>query len=533
MNIQYFQSAEESFLGATKAQSDAIWEHSHKMLEEWYSEYQKLLEKPDIQVELISRDEAEFSKGYYSNTQKREFKEIPEQYRKTRTTETLQGWAESPYKDKHYELDSYGGLKNEDMRQDATGYFYVKKLGGRWWYIDPEGYPCIIRSMTGPCISYNNNEQQLNSALALYGTHENWANAAVRHLKDDLGFNAAGLWEPSASHILAVEDGLVHQGSIDVITAYGREIGICKKMGSTLFDQRVSEQMKKPRPERVFDNVMPVFDPAFEEAADRYIAEAMEQYGDDPNIIGFTTDNEIPMNRDLLDRYLFRISPDIAVSRYSYSCAWTWFRFMTGKEQPTEEDITDELRELFRGFVYYRYFSVVGPAARKHMRDYLYCGVRFLSGPSRTSVAEAEWVVRFAAQYCDVICINWYRMWTLLPETAANLIKWSGDKPFSITEFSAKSDDGDIIFENRVGGWYLTTQQGRADFYENFILSFLEWKNNIGWHWYRYNHAWRGDEPLSGGGIVDDNHVPYPELEKAFDNINNHVYGLIDYFDNR
>ena len=46
----------------------------------------------------------------------------------------------------------YGGWKNESLKQEATGRFYVKKVDGKWTYIDPEGYPFIS---TGLDISYN------------------------------------------------------------------------------------------------------------------------------------------------------------------------------------------------------------------------------------------------------------------------------------------------------------------------------------------------------------------------------------------
>ena len=37
----------------------------------------------------------------------------------------------------------YGGYLDEEMRQDATGYFRTAKIDGKWWFIDPEGYPFI------------------------------------------------------------------------------------------------------------------------------------------------------------------------------------------------------------------------------------------------------------------------------------------------------------------------------------------------------------------------------------------------------
>src|ERR1700722_16748634 len=34
-------------------------------------------------------------------------------------------------------LDQYGGLTAR--KEKATGYFYPKKIGDRWWLVDPEG----------------------------------------------------------------------------------------------------------------------------------------------------------------------------------------------------------------------------------------------------------------------------------------------------------------------------------------------------------------------------------------------------------
>ncbi len=523
---------DETIGDATPEESAAIWAHARALVAAWYEAYEALRATPDIKPEIIKRNADDFSIGIYSDTQKGNFKETASKLRKTRTTETLSGWLNSRYYDKEYETDIYGGWVNKYLQQQATGHFYVKKVEGRWYFIDPLGYPLIVRTIVAPQRSYASNPRQMEAAETLYGTPDKWA-IAVTHDLHEMGFTTTTPGENAADLDAIPVHRLSYQVSVDVITAYGKEIGVCSKQGSTYFDQDLANANVTDNTD--YDNVMPVFDPAFEEAADRLLREKFETLDrDDPYLLGVTTDNEIPMNRDMLDRYLFKITPDVAQSRYSWATAWTWFRFMTGKANPTEKDVTPALRELFRGFVYWRYFDVVEPAFRRHAGDTMYFGVRLLTGPSSTSVAEAEWVIRFAAQYVDVININWYRVWTLAPETAANLTKWSGDKPFQISEFGVKSDDGQIIYANAAGGWYVKRQSERGQFYENFILSFLEWKNNVGWQFYRYNHYWtnKGTVPRSGCGIVDDDHRYYAELVEAFDNINNHVYGLIEFFDN-
>ncbi|MDR2474006.1 MAG: hypothetical protein LBD53_10705, partial [Tannerella sp.] len=53
---------------------------------------------------------------------------------KTRTVALLAGYEAQAKKNA---LNKYGGLK--ERRTDVTGFFYVKKLGDRWWCVDPEG----------------------------------------------------------------------------------------------------------------------------------------------------------------------------------------------------------------------------------------------------------------------------------------------------------------------------------------------------------------------------------------------------------
>lgn len=541
MSIEDLQNLAVSnmvFEGTTAEESAAIWEHAAIIVREWYDEY-LVMRQEDLSKYTTSYkklDSKEYPKSYYSNTQIGQFSHSSNNLRPTRTVESLTGWLTSTYFDKEYELDIYGGWKNESLKQEATGNFYVKKLGSRWYYIDPLGYPCITLGVVGPLPVYAGNEQQRAACIQKYGSEEKWAIATVRDLKDDYGFNLA--MPHGGDAFLEVPEGMIYQKSTTPLTEYGRSINMVDQAGSTYFD----------------GDAMPVFDPMFPEFVDTYVKETVTPLLNDTRIVGFTSDNEIPIEKAMLDNYL-ALDPDAKpIHRYSYATAWTWLSFMTGKDHPSMSDVNNELRELFRGFVYYRYFSVIAPAFRKYAPNYMYGGVRFYTPEAKATVLDAEWVVRFAGKYCDYICINWYRRyWTLTPELAANLTKWSGDKPFVITEFYAKcdlvagdTDTKDVTAAGGGGGWHVDgygklngadmkvgAHQARADYYENSALAFLEWGSIIGWHWYRYNHYYMGGGLDRAGGIVSDDHVMYPEFEKAFEDINNHVYGLAEFFDAR
>ena len=57
-------------------------------------------------------------------------------------------------------LDPYGG--RTDRKEKATGFFYPKKLGKRWFLIDPEGHPYL---QAGVCSLSRGNSAVNQSAL--------------------------------------------------------------------------------------------------------------------------------------------------------------------------------------------------------------------------------------------------------------------------------------------------------------------------------------------------------------------------------
>lgn len=547
--LQQFAESSEVFHGITAEERAEIIE----IVEAWYAEYLVMKDEDlsQYQTSYKTQDSNEYAKAYYANTQYAQF--IDPKYkagnlRPTRTVESLEGWLESEYFEKEYELDVYGGWENHSFGEiEATGNFYVKKLGNRWYYINPLGNPCINIGVVGPLHSYNANTQQEAAALEIYGSVEKWAVYTVNHLKHEDGFNLVMHWAPDGDMVLGVPEGMVYQQSTSPMTEYGRTLDIVSQSGNTSFD----------------GGAIPIFDPAFPEFAKTYLEQTVAPYLNDKRVVGFTTDNEFPMHREMVANYLTLDPVTTPAHRYSYAAAWTWYYKMTGIQSYGEmtkaeiETATKPYWDLFRGFVYYRYFSVLAPIMEEVAPDHMYGGHRFFTPDSTATVLDSEWIIRFAGKYCDYICLNWYRRyWTLTPELAANLTKWSGDKPFLITEFYAKSDlfegegdSRDVDSQDQGGGWHVdgsgqlngvdtqvgTAHRARADYYENSTLAFLEWGNIVGWHWYRYNHYWLGSGTTlrSAGGIVNDDHVPYPEFEEAFQQINKHVYGLAEFFDER
>ena len=488
-------------------QNKAIWDRAKAMYDEWYARYLAIKDRPDFEASQIVPDSTEYTKAVMSPGSNPSANAVE---RSTRTLEALDGFTSRQVK-----LDKYGGIMDAKMRQEATGFFYTKKIDGRWWTIDPIGYPCYIISISGITTSYQGSPNQKASFERNFGGNpEKWALSTVRHLKDDLGFNAQ---IGSDDSVTMVEEGLVKLARFSVMSSYATKKGINAGIGGRT---RLSE-----------NNTLPVFDPDFEAYADKRVAECVQP--DNPDIIGYISDNELAIEDHMLRDYL-TIDPTKEVNYYSYACAWYWFVQMTGKENPTDADITPELADLFRGFVWDRYYYVVGGAIDKYDPNHMYMGTKYLN-----EAKESEWILKVSGEYLDVITINWYGAWEPQENYVYDFARYA-DAPFLVSEFYAKSSDTeDKLASTSGGGFYVRTQEDRGLFYQNYTLRLLESKNCVGWDWFQYADNDPAGNPTDASsidankGIVSNFHKEYTELTDRMKEINNNAYMLIDYFDSK
>lgn len=504
-------------LTGDKEKDDAIWAWAEKMYAEWRERYEEELKKPTLDAELIESPEEQYKDTVLFSSSSKTF-DSAKREAKTRLVSSLTDIDEyAPKKD--LPIDKFGGLMDENMKQEATGFFYVKKIGKRFWIIDPLGYPFVIRALSQVEPNYQGSVYQMEKSLEKFGTLENWGQTIAKRLRNDLHFYVSA--SPS-KYVTELDEPIVAQRSIGFVYQYGRTIGTANsKGGSSTFSE---------------NNTMPVFDPAFVDFAEEKGKLAAAEK-DNPNILGYTTDNELPMQSNMILSYL-SIDPENPVNHYSYACAWTWLKNMTGKEEPTDEDIKPEYFELFRGFVWDRYYNVVTTAMRKYDPNHMLLGTRFLTG-----VRSAEWVLRFAGRYLDCITINWYGTWQPQADSVY-LIAKSANCPFMITEFYTKA--GDSGLGNTSGaGQYVETQKDRGMFYQNYTLRLLEAKNCVGWHWFQYldndpRNAIMPDGRIrdvsstdSNKGIMSSEHEEYTECTRYMAEINKNAYRLIEYFDKK
>jgi hypothetical protein len=416
----------------------------------------------------------------------------------TRTVSSLKGVPA-----KGIAVGKYGGRK--DRQWKATGYFYPINKDGRWWLVDPEGRPFIN---VGVCSTSAGRSKTNRAALQeKFGTPEKWAEETLKLLRK-YAFNGIGGWS-DVDVLRGAPNRMSYTVSANFMSTFGKQFKLT---------------YQQPGHTGYLGDAMPVFHPEFENFCDTYAKSIVEPHKNDPYLIGYFSDNELPMPKDWLDKFLQldASNPALAPSR---KAAEQWLA-----KRKNTKDINDDDREAFRGHIYDRYFALTTAALRKYDPNHLCLGSRLHGGALRSPA-----IMKSAGQFLDVIAVNVYGQWTPVPEMLAMWRK-DANKPFVVTEFYAKGADSG--FANTTGaGWLVPTQKDRAYFYQNFLLAMLESKACVGWHWFKYMDNDPEDlstDPSnrdSNKGMVTIKYEPYQPLVDGMKELNSKVYVITDLMD--
>lgn len=419
---------------------------------------------------------------------------------KTRTVELLAGYKPPKHLQK---LSKYGGWLK--FRMEATGFFHVKKIGERWWGIDPEGYPYFNIALSSINMGRSNRNKQ--AIKEKFGTKENWIKETIQLLHEN-GFNCAGSWSDTEA-ILEANKTLVMPIAYCINWNFMSSYG--KQRGGTF---------TQPGHTGYPNNAIFVFDPDFEIFCDQHARQLMKTK-DDPNLFGHFSDNELPFIIKSLDNYL--ALPD---KEPGHTAAQNWMK----EKGITSEQITDEYRQEFMSLVGEKYFSIVSKAIKKYDPNHMYIGARFYSNEMHQPA-----FMKTAGKYLDVVSNNYYGKWTPDNNHMKNWEAWTG-KPFIITEYYTKGEDSGM--SNTSGaGWTVKTQKDRGLFYQNYNLALLESKNCVGWHYFKYQDndpTATGVDPSntdSNKGVVNNYYEVWTPMMELMNEMNNQVYNLINYFD--
>lgn len=399
----------------------------------------------------------------------------------------------------------------------ATGFYRLESVDGLWWLVTPQGEPFLSKGVNhvsfhgdyAPDPGYSPYEQAVK---AQYGHKVKWAQAAAERLRG-WGFNTIGAWSNNVTY----EHGLAYTPVLNIAA---------RSEGDWQYG--------------VFPDV---FAPRFAAAADKITAESCVKRCNDPNLLGYFTDNELRWGPDwrsdhplLVD--FWEMPPNapgraaaVAFVREYYGDDLDRFNATWGTDYPTWERVSavgrwdklltaeqepDELAALQDGFVRRvaaQYFRVCREAIRRHDPHHLIIGCRFAGYAPRP-------VIESMGDDVDVVSYNNYDV--LPPEDRLREIHdWTG-KPLMLTEFSFKAQDSGLP-NTRGAGEPVATQQARADSYERYVTALVKLPYVVGYHWFKY-----ADQPAEGRfdgensnyGIVRLDDRPYTELTARMQKVN-------------
>ena len=421
-----------------------------------------------------------------------------------RTVDRIPGF--SPVRD---ELDEFGGLKGSGDGK-ATGFFRVQKIDGRWWLIDPLGNRFISKGVA-TVVPGGGSKRKRAALKEKYGTNEKWFSATSEFLLDQ-GFNTLGGWSHVAPRGREPARRIPYTRLVNPMLRFN---SWRKKMGHA------------PNVEGYPKYVPPVFVKGLDDFIEKEIS-AFKSSADDPYLIGYFIDNEIPWLDTMLRNCLTRFP----TNHVNYTTARTWLDKRHGETNFPLSKATDADRQAFVAFGLETYLRKVTAVLRRVDPNHLFLGCRFFR--VRGQLENPEFF-KVAGRYMDVVSVNHYKRWQPDPEETGNWVRWA-DKPFLVTEFYTRGEDTGL--PNMTGaGWNVRTQEDRGVFYENFANELLKNRGCVGWHWFKYMDNDPEDlstDPSnrdSNKGILRVDFTPYEPLLRHMKALNECVYGLIRFHD--
>lgn len=389
-----------------------------------------------------------------------------------------------------------------DMKPlEATGFYRVEKVDGRWWFIDPKGNRAFLSGINGLGKQHarDGSQESVDQALALL--RENGFNA----------FNAS-----SQIHAGRLKDAQVNYPKLSYLMLLHR----------FLVDNHINDESMWTAP--------PLWDDEVLAYMDEVVKNECAPFKDDPFLVGYMTDNEIHWKPYALDVYYhyfenpepyeikgknwergeftYTVNPG---EMKSYKLVGNWVK-QNGYTKG-EDGFSWEARVHFQEFMAEQYSRITTEAILKADPNHLTLGPRHI----RQDMS-CPGIMKGMGKHLDVMAINYYGAWPFDPTVMGAVERWSG-RPIMITEFSAQS--WETIPRKGRDAWIVKSQEDRGIFYQNNLLAAYQSPSIIGTLWFAYYDF--GQD--ANYGIINAEGEPYTECLKLMKQVNDQRYDLIDY----
>lgn len=170
--------------------------------------------------------------------------------------------------------DKYGGDRTLPA-QTATGRFYVKKVGNRFWFVDPEGYLCYLRGVASLTNEGATSPRNRAAMASKYGNDlQKWL-ADVREEFSKCGVTAACAFLKDDSAIRTY-----NKNHPDAPIPFAPSLNFLSSFKKAYYPSASNEVALALKPE-------------WASWCESYVAEKLAPYKGDRNVLGFFSDNEI------------------------------------------------------------------------------------------------------------------------------------------------------------------------------------------------------------------------------------------------
>ncbi len=345
---------------------------------------------------------------------------------------------------------------------------------------------------------------KIYDGIQIRGGVDRWATAAVQRMTQG-GFNTAGAWCDESIYAKPIPKTR--------LVWLGMEVDGIKQ------------------------RLMNVFSPGYAAAVEKLCVEQVAPHKDDPWLIGWFLDNELPWfgefgwmddkqksllelalalpaadpNRQEALRFLQEHYGDFARFAAEWeTSATSWQLTEVPRAKSKRADIA---KMAWAGRVAERFYSVCAAAVRKQDPNHLLLGSRYagsVPGP----------VLAACARHCDVVSMNRYQK-----DGQADLGWWDRlyaivQKPILVSEFSYRAMENRSGNRNGKGADVtVATQAERAERYGKFVGTLMARPYLVGMHWFEWADQPENGRALDGEdsnyGVVDWQDREYTELLAA------------------
>ncbi len=382
--------------------------------------------------------------------------------------------------------------------------FSVAERDGVWWFVGPDGAPFFSNGVNvvdeGVDPKHYTRKAPAYSALRFHTSKDAWASATQERFRR-WNFNTIGGWSSEA----------VHRGPIPytLVLDLGASAGV---PWSDVFGDDVAK--------------------AFDDRARALIVPVK----DDPNLLGYFSDNELGWWDDTIFQNAFKLPRESATRRvlvetlrecYGDDFARLARSFEVGPAKgfddlglttpPTVRPGGDAMRavDAFMAKVAERYYRLSHDAIRRYDSDGLVLGDRYLSW-------YVPAVARASAKYVDVVSTNYMADWndgSLSRYFLDGLHRITG-KPVLISEYYIAAIENRSGNRNSSAGFpTVATQRERARTFASNLEEIAGRRYVVGAHWFQYYDEPTHGRPRDGEdynfGLVDLDDRPYEALTAA------------------